>query len=82
MPRCVENACGVRGGTSYGTIWPGGAADPFFNVALFNYGATTTGKLVRNSYDMISLNSVIGLSIVGGSSTTSDPVTRSGTSPS
>ena len=31
----------LDGGTSYGTIWPGGAADAFFNVVLFNYGATT-----------------------------------------
>jgi type I phosphodiesterase/nucleotide pyrophosphatase len=43
----------LEGGTSYGTIWPGGAADAFFNVVLFNYGATTTGKLVRNAYDKL-----------------------------
>ncbi len=43
----------LDGGTSYGTIWPGGAVDPFFNVVLFNYGATTTGKLVRNAWDKL-----------------------------
>ena len=44
----------LDGGTSYGTIWPGGADDAFFNVVLFNYGATTTGKIVRNAYDKIA----------------------------
>ena len=54
----------LDGGTSYGTIWPGGAADPFFNVALFNYGATSTGKLVRNSYDKL-VSTAAGVVIAG-----------------
>jgi hypothetical protein len=44
----------LDGGTSYGTIWPGGADDAFFNVVLFNYGATTTGKIVHNAYDKLA----------------------------
>lgn len=54
----------LDGGTSYGTIWPGGAADAFFNVVLFNYGATTTGKLVRNAYDKL-LSTAAGAVIAG-----------------
>ena len=54
----------LDGGTSYGTIWPGGAADPFFNVALFNYGATTTGKLVRNAWDKV-VSTAAGVVIAG-----------------
>ncbi len=61
--------CGARrplldGGTSYGTIWPGGAADAFFNVVLFNYGATSTGKLVRNAYDKL-VSTAAGVAIAG-----------------
>ena len=54
----------LSGGTSYGTIWPGGAADAFFNVVLFNYGATTTGKLVRNAYDKL-VSTAAGAVIAG-----------------
>ena len=54
----------LDGGTSYGTIWPGGAADAFFNVVLFNYGATTTGKMVRNAYDKL-LSTLAGVGIAG-----------------
>jgi hypothetical protein len=54
----------LDGGTSYGTIWPGGAADAFFNVVLFNYGATTTGKLVRNVYDKL-VSTAAGAVIAG-----------------
>src|SRR5438270_424541 len=52
------------GGTSYGTIWPGGAADAFFNVMLFNYGATSTGKLVHNVYDQL-VSTAAGAIIAG-----------------
>jgi hypothetical protein len=51
-------------GVSYGTIWPGGAADAFFNVVLFAYGATSTGKMVRNSYDKL-VSTLAGLGIAG-----------------
>ncbi|MCU1281794.1 MAG: putative rane protein [bacterium] len=54
----------LDGGTSYGTIWPGGAADAFFNVVLFNYGATTTGKVVRNVYDKL-VSTAAGAVIAG-----------------
>jgi hypothetical protein len=54
----------LDGGTSYGTIWPGGADDAFFNVVLFNYGATSTGKQVRNAYDRL-FSTVAGLGIAG-----------------
>ncbi|HEX6837155.1 MAG TPA: alkaline phosphatase family protein, partial [Polyangia bacterium] len=54
----------LDGGTSYGTIWPGGADDAFFNVVLFNYGVTTTGKLVRNAYDKL-VSTVAGAVIAG-----------------
>jgi hypothetical protein len=54
----------LDGGTSYGTIWPGGAADAFFNVVLFNYGATTTGRLVHNAYDKL-VSTAAGAVIVG-----------------
>ena len=33
-----------RRGISYGTIWPGGAADAFFNVVWFIHGAHRAGK--------------------------------------
>jgi hypothetical protein len=51
-------------GVSYGTIWPGGAADAFFNVVLFAYGATSTGKVVRNRYDKL-VSTLAGLGIAG-----------------
>jgi hypothetical protein len=51
-------------GVSYGTIWPGGAADAFFNVVLFAYGATSTGKVVRNHYDKL-VSTLAGLGIAG-----------------
>src|SRR6185312_13593274 len=54
----------LDGGTSYGTIWPGGADDAFFNVVLFNYGATSTGKIVRNAYDKL-FSSLAGAVIAG-----------------
>jgi len=54
----------LAGGVSYGTIWPGGADDAFFNVVLFNYGATSTGKVVRNAYDKL-VSTVAGLGIAG-----------------
>ncbi len=54
----------LDGGTSYGTIWPAGAADAFFNVVLFNYGATSTGKLVRNAYDKL-VSTAAGAVIAG-----------------
>ncbi|HEX9102519.1 MAG TPA: alkaline phosphatase family protein [Polyangia bacterium] len=54
----------LDGGTSYGTIWPGGADDAFFNVVLFNYGATSTGKLVRNAYDKL-VSTAAGAVIAG-----------------
>ena len=54
----------LDGGTSYGTIWPGGAADAFFNVVLFNYGVTSTGKIVRNAYDKL-VSTAAGAVIAG-----------------
>lgn len=54
----------LDGGTSYGTIWPGGADDAFFNVVLFNYGATSTGKIVRNAYDKL-VSTAAGAVIAG-----------------
>jgi hypothetical protein len=39
----------LEGGVSYGTIWPAGAADAFFNVVLFNQGPPA--PLVRSLYD-------------------------------
>lgn len=54
----------LDGGVSYGTIWPGGAADAFFNVVLFAYGATSTGKLVRNAYDKL-VSTAAGIGIAG-----------------
>jgi len=54
----------LDGGCSYGTIWPGGAEDAFFNVVLFNYGATSTGKRVRNAYDRLA-STAAGLGIAG-----------------
>ena len=54
----------LEGGVSYGTIWPGGADDAFFNVVLFNYGATSTGKIVRNAYDKI-FSTLAGVGIAG-----------------
>jgi hypothetical protein len=54
----------LDGGVSYGTIWPGGAADAFFNVVLFNYGATTTGKVVRDAWDKL-FSTLAGLKIAG-----------------
>jgi hypothetical protein len=51
-------------GVSYGTIWPGGAADAFFNVVLFAYGATSTGKAVRNHYDKL-VSTLAGIGIAG-----------------
>jgi len=54
----------LDGGTSYGTIWPGGADDAFFNVVLFNYGATPTGKIVRNAYDKL-VSTAAGAVIAG-----------------
>jgi hypothetical protein len=54
----------LDGGVSYGTIWPGGADDAFFNVVLFNYGATTTGKVVRNAYDKL-ISTLAGVGIIG-----------------
>src|SRR5262249_390074 len=51
-------------GVSYGTIWPGGAADAFFNVVLFAYGATSTGRIVRNHYDKL-FSTLAGLVIAG-----------------
>lgn len=54
----------LDGGVSYGTIWPGGAADAFFNVVLFNYGATTTGNVVHNAYDRL-ISTLAGLGIAG-----------------
>ncbi|MDB4968121.1 MAG: putative rane protein [Myxococcales bacterium] len=54
----------LDGGVSYGTIWPGGADDAFFNVVLFNYGATSTGKIVRNAYDKL-LSTLAGIGIAG-----------------
>jgi hypothetical protein len=54
----------LDGGVSYGTIWPGGAADAFFNVVLFNYGATSTGKIVRNAWDKL-FSTLAGAKIAG-----------------
>src|SRR5262249_51019288 len=54
----------LDGGVSYGTIWPGGADDAFFNVVLFNYGATSTGKIVHNAYDKL-VSTVAGIGIAG-----------------
>jgi hypothetical protein len=54
----------LDGGVSYGTIWPGGADDAFFNVVLFNYGATSTGKRVRNVYDKL-FSTLAGIVIAG-----------------
>jgi hypothetical protein len=54
----------LDGGCSYGTIWPGGADDAFFNVVLFNYGATSTGKVVRNVYDKL-VSTIAGVGIAG-----------------
>jgi hypothetical protein len=64
-PGLAENRAPLLGGgTSYGTIWPGGADDAFFNVVLFNYGATSTGKIVRNAYDKL-FSSLAGAVIAG-----------------
>ena len=61
---CADRRPLLDGGTSYGTIWPGGAADAFFNVVLFNYGATSTGNLVRNAYDKL-VSTAAGAVIAG-----------------
>jgi hypothetical protein len=53
----------LRGGVSYGTIWPGGAEDAFFNVMLFNYGVG--GRAApRNAYDRL-LSVGAGISLFG-----------------
>lgn len=41
----------LDGGVSYGTIWPGGAADAFFNVVLFPAGESRSWS--RNAYDRL-----------------------------
>jgi hypothetical protein len=38
----------LDGGVSYGTIWPGGAAEAFFNVALFIYGSGDERAVARS----------------------------------
>jgi hypothetical protein len=51
----------LDGGVSYGTIWPGGAADAFFNVVRWSYGSST-GTLVCNAYDrLISIAAGAGI---------------------
>jgi type I phosphodiesterase/nucleotide pyrophosphatase len=54
----------LDGGTSYGTIWPGGAADAFFNVVLFNSGTPPSRWRVRNAYDRL-VSAVAAAGIVG-----------------
>jgi hypothetical protein len=55
-------------GVSYGTIWPAGAPEAFFNVVRFVYGrdggATASGRVVFNSWDRI-LSTVAGAAIAG-----------------
>ena len=41
----------LRSGVSYGTIWPGDAADAFFNVVRWLYGRSPTAHIVNNLYD-------------------------------
>jgi hypothetical protein len=51
----------LDGGISYGTIWPAGAADTFFNVALWPSGEPIA---VRNGYDrMLSTVAVANMSV-------------------
>jgi hypothetical protein len=54
----------LQHGVSYGTIWSGDAAEAFFNVVRFAYGAAASGRVVRNRYDRL-LSTVAGLGIAG-----------------
>jgi hypothetical protein len=51
-------------GVSYGTIWPAGAANAFFNVVLFVHGQTASGRIVRNLYDQ-ALSILTGGAMLG-----------------
>jgi hypothetical protein len=51
-------------GVSYGTIWPAGAAQAFFNVVLFVHGKSTPRPLVRNLYDRL-FSTLLGAQILG-----------------
>jgi hypothetical protein len=51
-------------GVSYGTIWPAGASEAFFNVVLFIHGQTATGRVVRNLYDR-TLSTLAGAALLG-----------------
>jgi hypothetical protein len=51
-------------GVSYGTIWPAGAAQAFFNVVLFAHGKSTSRPLVRNLYDRL-FSTLLGAQILG-----------------
>jgi hypothetical protein len=42
----------LRGGVSYGTIWPGGAEEGFFNVVWFVHGPAALQR-ARNLYDRL-----------------------------
>jgi hypothetical protein len=54
----------LDGGTSYGTIWPAGAADAFFNVVLFARGAARARPRLRNAWDFV-LSALCSLLIAG-----------------
>jgi hypothetical protein len=54
----------LDGGVSYGTIWPGGAADAFFNVVLFNRGGRPSSSRARNAYDRL-VSAVAAAGIAG-----------------
>jgi hypothetical protein len=55
----------LAGGVTYGTIWPGGAEEGFFNVVWFVHGAAERAlNLPRNLYDR--LLSIWGGTVIAG----------------
>lgn len=71
LERCIDDDCRPRArrpllshGVSYGTIWPAGAANAFFNVVLFIHGQANPRRIVRNLYDQV-LSTAAGGELVG-----------------
>jgi hypothetical protein len=58
----------LEGGTSYGTIWTGGAADAFFNVVRWDTGAPDEPAPPRNAWDGL-VSALVALGIAARVST-------------